>query len=78
MVVVGIFYGHWFILRPFGIFCGHLVYFMVYLVHIFVLVWCTKKNLATMLRTTPGSLFSLSKLQLFQSENCRPADRSSR
>jgi hypothetical protein len=44
---VGIFYGHseyltaiWYILCPFGAFCGHLV-------HIFFTVWvsCTKKNL---------------------------------
>jgi hypothetical protein len=43
----------WFILWPFGIFYGHLVY--VYLLvnwHIFhVLVYCAKKNLATLLLT---------------------------
>jgi hypothetical protein len=45
----------WYILRPFGIFCGHLGYFMViwYIFHP-VLVCCTKKNLATLLTTTPA------------------------
>jgi hypothetical protein len=48
MVNVGIFCGHleyltaiWYILWPFGTFCGHFP----------VLVCCTKKNLATLLRT---------------------------
>jgi uncharacterized Tic20 family protein len=41
----------WSILRPFGIFCGHLVYFMVSWYDFPVLVYCTKKNLATLLRT---------------------------
>jgi hypothetical protein len=37
-------------LRPFGLFYGHLVYFMV-IWHIFpVLVGCTKINLATLVR----------------------------
>jgi hypothetical protein len=45
---VGIFYrhsvyftGNWYSLCPFGIFCGHLVFFPV-------LVCCTKKNLAAL------------------------------
>jgi hypothetical protein len=41
---------NWYILQPFGIFCGHLVYFVwLFGIHIFlVLVCCTKKNLATL------------------------------
>jgi hypothetical protein len=38
----------WSLLRPFGIFCAHLVYFMVILNIFPVLVCCTKKNLATL------------------------------
>jgi hypothetical protein len=59
----GIFYGHlvyfvaiWYILWLFGIFCGHLVYFVAnwYILWLFgihspVLVFCTKKNLATLM-----------------------------
>jgi hypothetical protein len=46
----GTFYGHCSILIPFGIFCDHTVYFMV-IRNIFpVLVCCTKKNLATLMR----------------------------
>jgi hypothetical protein len=48
MVDVGIFSGHlvnfndiWYILWPLGISYGYLVHFPV-------LVWCTKKNLATL------------------------------
>jgi hypothetical protein len=48
---VGIFYGHLvhftafgYILWPFSIFFGHLVYFSV-------LVYCTKKNLATLVQS---------------------------
>jgi hypothetical protein len=62
---VGIFYGHleycsaiWNIVRPFGILLGHLVFFMAFLVYFvafwyifIVLVWRTKKNLATLHRT---------------------------
>jgi hypothetical protein len=46
---LGIFYGHMVYftaignsLGPFDIFCGHLVYFSTFL------VFCTKKNLATL------------------------------
>jgi hypothetical protein len=39
-------------LRPFGIFWGHLVYFMVFGMYFPVLVCCTKKNLATLLTST--------------------------
>jgi hypothetical protein len=47
----------WYIMRPFGIFCGNLVYFVAiwYIVWLFgifipVLVCCTKKNLATLIK----------------------------
>jgi hypothetical protein len=40
----------WFIIRPFGIFCGHLVYFMVIWYIFPVLVCCTKKKLATLVQ----------------------------
>jgi hypothetical protein len=39
----------WSILRPFGIFYGHLVYFAVIWYIFPVFVFCTKKNLATLL-----------------------------
>jgi hypothetical protein len=46
----------WSILRQFGIFCGHLVYFIV-IEYIFrVLVCCTKKNLATLACTRRAPL----------------------
>jgi hypothetical protein len=38
----------WSILRPFGTFCGHMVYFMVIWYIVPVLVCCTKKNLAAL------------------------------
>jgi hypothetical protein len=38
----------WYILCPFGLFYGHLVYFMVVWYIFTVLVCCTKKNLATL------------------------------
>jgi hypothetical protein len=41
---VGIFYGH--ILPQFGVFCGNLVHFSPFL------VFCTKKTLATLVKTT--------------------------
>jgi hypothetical protein len=37
----------WSILRPFGICCGHLVYSLVIWYTFPVLVYCTNKNLAT-------------------------------
>jgi hypothetical protein len=45
---VGIFYGHLVHLQPFVIFYGQLVEMVVlwYIIH--VLVFCTKKNLATL------------------------------
>jgi hypothetical protein len=47
---VGIFFSRLSVLRPFNIFCGNLVHFMVIGIHIFpVSVYCTKKNLATLL-----------------------------
>jgi hypothetical protein len=54
---VGTFYDHLvyfaaicYTLWPFGIFCGNLVYFMVIWYIFPVLVCCTKKNLATLVR----------------------------
>jgi hypothetical protein len=47
MEEVGIFYGLGSILRPFGIFCDQLVYFMDIWYIYTVLVCCTKNNLAT-------------------------------
>jgi hypothetical protein len=38
----------WYILRPFGIFYGYLVYFLVIWYIFDVLVCCSKKNLATL------------------------------
>jgi hypothetical protein len=49
-----IFKALWSILRPFGIFCGHLVYFMVSWYIVPVLVYCTKKNLATLFSIGTG------------------------
>jgi hypothetical protein len=58
MKILGIFYDHlvYFtaignILWPFGIFCGQLVY-----VFLLVLVFCTKKNLATLVVVVVASL----------------------
>jgi hypothetical protein len=51
----------WYSLWPFGTFCGYLVYFFL------ILVCCTNKNLATLLRTpfcfkiTPVFVFSLDR-----------------
>jgi phosphotransferase system glucose/maltose/N-acetylglucosamine-specific IIC component len=42
----GIFIFTWYILWAIGMFCGHLVYFPL-------LACCTKKNLATLLDTSP-------------------------
>jgi hypothetical protein len=43
----------WYILWPFGIHCGHLVIYLVAIWFIFpVLVYCVKKNLATLLHCT--------------------------
>jgi hypothetical protein len=44
----GIFYGHLNILRPFGIFYGHLVILWSFGIFSPVLVYCTKRNLATL------------------------------
>jgi hypothetical protein len=44
----------WYILCPFGRFCGHLVHYLV-IWHIFpVLVCCDKKNLATLYESKRG------------------------
>jgi hypothetical protein len=40
----------WSILRPFGIFCGHLIYFIFIWYAFPVLVCCATKNLATLFR----------------------------
>jgi hypothetical protein len=53
-----IFYLHWSILQPFGIFYGHLVYFVVIWYIFTVLGCCTKKNLAT-LHTCIGTQVTL-------------------
>jgi hypothetical protein len=45
---VGICYGHLVFLRPFGIFCDHLVNLMVIWYIFSVLVFWDKKNLATL------------------------------
>jgi hypothetical protein len=67
----------WYILWPFGLFYGHLVYFVAdwytYLVAIFVyfiviwyifslLVCCTKKNLATVKKTRRRRIIFFSKV----------------
>jgi hypothetical protein len=58
MTDVGIFYDFGLILRPFGIFYAHWVYFVCSLVYFFpILVWFAKKNLAT-LPPTPKELSS--------------------
>jgi hypothetical protein len=44
----------WYILWQFGIFCGILVYFVAIWYIFPVLVCCTKKNLAVLLRSTYG------------------------
>jgi hypothetical protein len=72
---LGIFYDHlvYFtvignILWPFDIFYGHLVYFVVIWYSFPALVFFTKKNLATLVRITPGFLgfFNLSiEMQLY-------------
>jgi hypothetical protein len=46
--LVAYFIAFWFILWPFGIFCDHLVYFIVIWYIFPVLVCCTKKTLATL------------------------------
>jgi hypothetical protein len=51
----------WSILQPFGIFCGHLVYFMVIWYIFPVLVCCAKKNLATLLLTIVKACFRKKK-----------------
>jgi hypothetical protein len=38
----GIFTAIWYVLGPFGIFCGHLVYFLLFAILFPVLVCCTK------------------------------------
>jgi hypothetical protein len=48
---VGVFYAIWYILLPFGIVYGHLVYFLVIWYIFPVLVRCNKKNLATLTQT---------------------------
>jgi hypothetical protein len=45
---IGIVYGHLGYLRPFGIFCSHLLHFRTIWYIFPVLVSCTKKNLATL------------------------------
>jgi hypothetical protein len=50
----------WFILLPFGIFCGHLIHFM-FILNIFpILVCCTNKNLATLDETRAARVLNVS------------------
>jgi hypothetical protein len=59
----GTFYCHlMYILRPFGIFCGYLVYFMVIWYVFPVLVCCATKNLATLGRISWDLLAAQSTL----------------
>jgi hypothetical protein len=51
----------WSILRPFGIFCGHLVYFIVIWYICPVLVCCAKINLATLTWLTWRNFSALKK-----------------
>jgi hypothetical protein len=48
---VGVCMAVWSIFLPFGIFYGHFVYFHPFWYILPVLVFCTKKNLATLLYT---------------------------
>jgi hypothetical protein len=64
-IYVGIFNCHlvyftaiWYILWHFGIFCGHLVFFPV-------LVFCTKKNLATVVSVAFDGSKSVPVLHIF-------------
>jgi hypothetical protein len=46
----------WYILWPFGLFYGHLIYFVDFIVIWYIfpfLVCCTKKNLATLIEARP-------------------------
>jgi hypothetical protein len=58
----------WSILRPSGIFFGHLVYWMEIWFIFSVLVCCTKKNLATLFRIPP-------KRGVEMKPNCKMGDR---
>jgi hypothetical protein len=50
---VGMVYGHWSILEPFGVLCGHLVCFGDIRYIFPVLIRCSKNNLATLVVTSP-------------------------
>jgi hypothetical protein len=54
---IGTLYDHLVYLRPLEIFYGHLVYFVVIWYIFSVLVFCTKKNLATLGWTVTALLF---------------------
>jgi hypothetical protein len=59
------------ILKPFGIFYSHLVYFMVIWYIFAVLVSCSKKNLATLLVTIPLPCSGREKLSHDCKVSCR-------
>jgi hypothetical protein len=62
----------WSILWPFGIFCGHLVYFMVFGIFSPVLVCCAKKNLATQLqRVRESTKYEAVVRKTIANLNCR-------
>jgi hypothetical protein len=54
----------WSILWPFGMFCGHLVYFVVIWYSFHILVNCTEKNLANLVFTDVGKC----QKQFFEAE----------
>jgi hypothetical protein len=62
----------WYILWPFGLFYGHLVYFVVtwyilwsFGIYFSVLVCCTEKNLATLGNTAPAAFLINPKIGHF-------------
>jgi hypothetical protein len=80
MKYLRIFYDHFGILRPFGVFYGHLVYFVViWYVHIYfpILVCYTDKNLATLSRSPAQLQYNQSTTtHRNQVRLCRPCRRS--
>jgi hypothetical protein len=52
----------WYILRPFGIFYGHLAYFWLFSIIFPVLVCCSKNNLATLMSTKNSTVVRLQHL----------------
>jgi hypothetical protein len=58
---VGIFGTILSIVVPFGIFCGHFRYFFIFGIFSLVLVFCTKKNLATLSWTVHRGIWAREK-----------------